>query len=329
MLKKAWVVFLSNKAVWSLVGGILMLIAMGDLDNIWLRNSAHLLLIKNMPFSPYICYISSEDCGVGIDTKQDQSRFTWLFHLVDAGNVVYTPHGLGSDTLFLGKSEYIEIPVNRTELIWLAKGSMLFRDGLEEQAITAWRNAPMIAYYLINLSQILEDIEQSVDIIRLSLRILPTVDGYYQLGANLYELGRTEEAITAFEQALEWPELDIMREAKIYQQLGKLYSRLDNIAMERESYERVISLRSDVPPHIYINLAKAYLQLGELEQAHEILQVLLVRNEEVATGWWLLGEVERRRGNISNALEAYYHYYELEPGDERVIKRISEIEGKK
>ena len=307
-----------------------MLVALGDFHNIWLRNSAHLLLIKTMPFSPYICYISSEDCGLGIDTKQVQRRFNWSFQLVDDGNVVvYAPHGLDNDTLFLGKSEYIEIPVNRTELIWLAKGSMVYRDGLEEHAITAWRNAPMIAYYLINLSQILEDTEQSVDIIRLSLRILPTVDGYYLLGAHLYELDRTEEAITAFEQALLWPELDIMREAKIYQQLGKLYSRLDNIAMERESYKRVISLRSDVPANIYINLAKAYLQLGELEQAYEILQVLLVRNEDVATGWWLLGEVERRRGNISNALDAYYHYYELEPGDERVIKRILEIEGKK
>ena len=62
-----------------------------------------------------------------------------------------------------------------------------------------------------------------------------------------------------------------------------------------------------------LNLAARLMEQGELEDAISLTKLATQRAPEVALGWYNLGLMHRRRGDIGSALEAYGRALELDP----------------
>ena len=62
-----------------------------------------------------------------------------------------------------------------------------------------------------------------------------------------------------------------------------------------------------------INLAARLLELGQLDEALQLTQAATQAAPEVALGWANLGLMQRQKGNIGAALEAYSRAINLDP----------------
>ena len=62
-----------------------------------------------------------------------------------------------------------------------------------------------------------------------------------------------------------------------------------------------------------LNLAARLMEQGDLDEAIALTQTATQRAPEVALGWYNLGLMQRRRGDIAAALEAYSRAMELDP----------------
>ena len=64
-----------------------------------------------------------------------------------------------------------------------------------------------------------------------------------------------------------------------------------------------------------LNLAARLMEQGELEEAISLTQLATQRAPEVALAWYNLGLMQRRRGDLAAALEAYGRALALDPNN--------------
>jgi tetratricopeptide (TPR) repeat protein len=321
----------SDQVIWFLLFLLTIVVVASSFLNSWGRNRAHVYLSKSIQNSPYSCAIVDASCKN--DSSLNQSDLeTWRslgIYLRNDPVLIIIPQLRESANVGYYEPEFDALS-DRTDLAWLALGVKSYQHNLINEAIESWKNVPEISYYLINLSQNTDNRSLSIELLKLALDVQPSGDGYYELCNRLLENEQREAALVACQQALPFASVEenLDLRAKIYMRLGDIFLRLGNLKDALNSYIHAQELIGEMPRWDTMRLAQAYFRLGYLDEAAQILRDLSVQHKDMISVYWLLGEVERQRGNTVEALKAYREYQQYRPEDDRVYQRLKELEEK-
>ena len=135
-----------------------------------------------------------------------------------------------------------------------------------------------------------------------------------KLGGLLISDGQHQEAAALLRKALDQ---DAVQDSERYELLVHLALAVspsepgEAVALYRKAL--TISLDTRITLGARLNLAARLMEQGELEEAINLTRLATQRAPEVALGWYNLGLMQRRRGDISAALQAYGRALELDP----------------
>ena len=135
-----------------------------------------------------------------------------------------------------------------------------------------------------------------------------------KLGGLLISEGRHEEAIPLLRRGLEQEGVQDAERYELLVHLGLAITPSDPvgaIACYREAL--AIPLDTRISLGARLNLAARLMEQGDLEEGISLTQTATQRAPEVALGWYNLGLMQRRRGDIGSALEAYRRALSLDP----------------
>ena len=135
-----------------------------------------------------------------------------------------------------------------------------------------------------------------------------------KLGGLLISEGRHEEAIALLRRGLEQEGVQDAERYELLLHLGLAIAPSDPdeaIACYRQALE--IPLDTRISLGARLNLAARLMEQGNLDEAINLTQTATQRAPEVALGWYNLGLMQRRRGDIGSALEAYRQALSLDP----------------
>ena len=135
-----------------------------------------------------------------------------------------------------------------------------------------------------------------------------------KLGGLLISDGQHQDAAALLRKALDQ---DAVQDSERYELLVHLALAVspsepdEAIALYRKAL--AIALDTRITLGARLNLAARLMEQGELEEAINLTRLATQRAPEVALGWYNLGLMQRRRGDISAALQAYERALELDP----------------
>ncbi len=123
---------------------------------------------------------------------------------------------------------------------------------------------------------------------------------WYRLGVALDDSGETEEAIAAFQKAIELDE----KSATPWNGLGNVYDDLGRHEEATAAYQRAIELDEKYAAP-WNGLGNVYAGLGRHEEALAAFQKAIALDEKLAYPWNGLGNVYYQQGRHEEALAAY------------------------
>ena len=135
-----------------------------------------------------------------------------------------------------------------------------------------------------------------------------------KLGGLLISEGQHEEAIKLLRRGLEH---DAIQDAERYELM--LHLALATTPSDPNSaidwYRKALEIPLDTRISLgaRLNLAARLMERGELDEAIALTQTATQRAPEVALAWYNLGLMQRRKGDIAAALDAYRRALELDP----------------
>jgi len=135
-----------------------------------------------------------------------------------------------------------------------------------------------------------------------------------KLGGLLISDGQHQDAAALLRKALDQ---DAVQDSERYELLVHLALAVspsepdEAIALYRKAL--AIALDTRITLGARLNLAARLMEQGELEEAINLTRLATQRAPEVALGWYNLGLMQRRRGDINAALQAYARALELDP----------------
>ena len=135
-----------------------------------------------------------------------------------------------------------------------------------------------------------------------------------KLGGLLISEERHEEAIALLRRGLEQESVQHAERYELLLHLGLAITPSDPvgaIACYRQALE--IPLDTRISLGARLNLAARLMEQGNLEEAISLTQTATQRAPEVALGWYNLGLMERRRGDLLAAINAYERSLSLNP----------------
>lgn len=311
--------------------------------------------------SPYTCLIDRTICESVTDTNK--LLIVWEVQTDESGDSMLVRFGSHSVE---GQRDSVDqlarIPLDsRRDLTWLARGALLLQQSDEQTAISLWRRVSNMHMYLIRLALNLETPEQKIRLYNLSLKVHPTVAGYYQLGRSLAKAGETDRGLAALREALFLSDFEheITYKPVIYTEMGNIYYIQRNMEMARVNYQQALVLRDDqleaivglalldmlagnsdeavarlslaldrMPgnPHLLYRLAQAYQKLGQLDSAYQTVESLIQIRADFAPAWRLLGNLAEQRGDGTVARRAYRQYLILVPDDIEIQRSLGGLE---
>ena len=135
-----------------------------------------------------------------------------------------------------------------------------------------------------------------------------------KLGGLMISEGQHDQAIPLLRRGLDQAAGDSTERYELLLHLGLALSPsdpIDAVACYRKALE--IPLDTRISLGARLNLAAQLMEQGDLDEAIALTQTATQRAPEVALGWYNLGLMQRRRGDIAAALEAYSRAMELDP----------------
>ena len=100
--------------------------------------------------------------------------------------------------------------------------------------------------------------------------------------------------------------------ADAYLLAAEAYTRKQQYTLCAQEYQKAIKLRPQ-GADIYVKLAKCYRLAGNLDVAEAMLNHAAAQESGYADIYKEQGEVYERKGDIERAIEAYSHYFVLNP----------------
>jgi len=165
--------------------------------------------------------------------------------------------------------------------------------------------------------------EEAIEAYKQAIATCPKdADPYNGLGNVLRSLGRNEEAIEAFRQAIGVDS----NYATPYNGLGNTLQSLGRNEEAIEAYKQAISMDPKYT-HLYNGLGNTLRSLGRNEEAIEAYKQAIVVDSNYTTPYNGLGNVLRSLGRNEEAIEAYRKFIDLENRSEKDywIKRAEKI----
>lgn len=132
-------------------------------------------------------------------------------------------------------------------------------------------------------------------------------------GLGLYNQGQYEQALVAFNSALE---LDDQQPA-LWANLGNTYSKLNQSDQALEAYEKAIAIAPE-DPTLYQNLGGIYAAMGNTEKARELYEQAVQLNaygdpKDAAINYYNMGVTFINSGQTEEAVEALQNAIEADP----------------
>ena len=137
-----------------------------------------------------------------------------------------------------------------------------------------------------------------------------------KLGGLLISEGKNEDAIPLLENGLKQCGSAGAERYELLLHLGLALTPSDPdkaVSCYRQALE--IPLDTRVSLGARLNLAARLMEQGNLEEAISLTQTAAQRAPEVALAWYNLGLMQRRRGDLAAALEAYGRALSLDPNN--------------
>ena len=137
-----------------------------------------------------------------------------------------------------------------------------------------------------------------------------------KLGGLLISEGRASEAIPLLRQGLEGATAQSSERYELLLHLGLALSESDPdeaVAFYRQALD--IPLDTRITLGARLNLAARLMEQDQLDEAIQLTQTATQRAPEVALGWYNLGLMLRKKGEIASALEAYGRSLALDPNN--------------
>ncbi len=138
-------------------------------------------------------------------------------------------------------------------------------------------------------------------------------EAYNNLGLLLSREGRSEDAIKAYEKAVE--NLLYQTPERAYNNMGIEYEKLGRLEEAKNAYLRAISLSPQFPAPYY-NLGRLYSRQGRLDRAVEYLEKAVSLNPGFVSAYYQLGEVYLERKEYDKALESFKKVVKLSKTEE-------------
>ena len=137
-----------------------------------------------------------------------------------------------------------------------------------------------------------------------------------KLGGLLISEGKAEDAIPLLQSGLEQCDSASAERYELLLHLGLALTPSDP-AQAVSCYREALAIPLDTRVSLgaRLNLAARLMEQGELEEAISLTQLAAQRAPEVALAWYNLGLMQRRRGDLAAALEAYGRAIALDPNN--------------
>ncbi len=132
--------------------------------------------------------------------------------------------------------------------------------------------------------------------------------GWHLLGVIYTAAGRREQAIAAYQKALQCDP----NQAETHNNLAIVFAQSSRLPEALEHYQQAIALAPDYTQSYY-NLAKTYKALGNPEAAICHYQKALALNPEYTEAWQNLGNLYLEQSEVAAAITHYQHALKLNP----------------
>lgn len=137
-----------------------------------------------------------------------------------------------------------------------------------------------------------------------------------KLAGLLISEGRATEAIPLLRQGLEGATAQSSERYELLLHLGLALTESDpNAAMASYRQALDIPLDTRITLGARLNLAARLMEQDQLDEAIQLTQTATQRAPEVALGWYNLGLMLRKKGEIASALDAYGRSLALDPNN--------------
>ncbi len=163
---------------------------------------------------------------------------------------------------------------------------------------------------------------EALDEFQRALQINPSyVEASLNLAATLCDLSRYEEAREIFNKVQaqtsptkRQPDLVLGRLANLHAAAGNLYQQSNMSADAIREYRKALSLFERMPD-VKLNLARLYMQIGQLDKAQTELEDLLRAFPDVAEARTWLGVLYLKLGRTEIARDQWLKVQQTDPND--------------
>ncbi|MBN1893474.1 tetratricopeptide repeat protein [bacterium] len=113
--------------------------------------------------------------------------------------------------------------------------------------------------------------------------------------------------------------------AETYQQLAAFYLRQDNPEKAVEMYAKILALKDDAEPPVFLTLGELYMKAGQFDEAAEVYGRLTAAHPEEGSGWFGLGLASEAAGDTMQAQAYYEKALSLSPDFSEARDRLADI----
>ena len=180
-------------------------------------------------------------------------------------------------------------------------------DAIEDVAI---KPDYAVAYYNMGIElQEQSKLEEAIEAYNKALSIKPDyAEAYYNIGIALQEQNKLEESIEAYKKALAIkPDY-----AEAYNNIGNAYKNQDKPKESIEAYKKALAIKPD-NAGAHINMGTVLQEQNKLEEAIEAYNKALSIKSDYAEAYYNIGIALQDQGKLEEAIEAYNKAIAIKP----------------
>lgn len=134
---------------------------------------------------------------------------------------------------------------------------------------------------------------------------------HQKMGIILLEQGRIDESLDEFKLALALNPSSTLA-AALYDNVGIAYQRQGFYGPACQSFVEAIRMRPQFEVY-YLHLVETYDKSQTLTRARQMFQKILTLNPMDAEGWYLMGLMNEKAGQPTDAREDFIKFLQLQP----------------